>query len=105
MPEDGGLRLDVVLDLKEGEEDDGGVGGEEDEDVPGTMEVGEAHGRPPGTEHPGGGGGGRKGKVELISLTTFHDKGGINKSDLIDIMKSCDNLDTLCRFNMLNRFR
>ena len=56
LPEDGGLRLDVVLDLEEGEEDDSGVGGEEDEDVPGAVEVGEAHRGPPGTEHPGGSG-------------------------------------------------
>jgi len=52
ISEDGGLRLDVVLDLEEGEEDDSGVGGEEDEDVPGAVEVGEAHRGPPGTEHP-----------------------------------------------------
>ena len=53
LPEDRCLRLDVVLDLEEGEEDDCGVGGEEDEDVPGAVQVREAHRRPPGTEHPG----------------------------------------------------
>ena len=45
--ENWGLRPVVVLDLEVGEEDDGGVGGEEDEDVPGAVQVGEAHTRPP----------------------------------------------------------
>ena len=44
------LRLHVVLDLEVGEEDDGGVGGEEDEDVPGPVEVGETHACPPVTK-------------------------------------------------------
>ena len=46
------LRLHVVLDLEVGEEDDGGVGGEEDEDVPGAVEVGESYAGPPGAEDP-----------------------------------------------------
>ena len=37
----------VVLDLEVGEEDDGGVGGEEDEDVPSPVQVGETHAGPP----------------------------------------------------------
>ena len=45
--ENWGLRPVVVLDLEVGEEDDGGVGGEEDEDVPGAVQVGEAHTGPP----------------------------------------------------------
>ena len=45
--ENWGLRPVVVLDLEVGEEDDGGVGGEEDEDVPGAVQVREAHTRPP----------------------------------------------------------
>lgn len=48
--ENWGLRPVVVLDLEVGEEDDGGVGGEEDEDVPGAVQVGEAHTGPPGTK-------------------------------------------------------
>ena len=37
----------VVLDFEVCEEDDGGVGGEEDEDVPSTVEVREPHTCPP----------------------------------------------------------
>ena len=46
------VRLNVVLDFKVCEENDGGVGGEEDEDVPGAVEVGEADAGPPGAEDP-----------------------------------------------------
>ena len=45
--ENWGLCPVVVLDLEVGEEDDGGVGGEEDEDVPRPVQVGETHARPP----------------------------------------------------------
>lgn len=40
----------VVLDFEVCEEDDGGVGGEEDEDVPSTVEVREPHTCPPGAK-------------------------------------------------------
>jgi hypothetical protein len=41
----------VVLDLEVGEQDDGGVGGQEDEDVPGAVQVGQPHTRPEITEN------------------------------------------------------
>ena len=50
--ENWGLCSVVVLDLEVCKEDDGGVGGEEDEDVPDTVEVGEAHPGPVGAEEP-----------------------------------------------------
>ena len=37
----------VVLDFEVCKEDDGGVGGEEDEDVPRPVQVGETHACPP----------------------------------------------------------
>ena len=37
----------VVLDFEVCKEDDGGVGGEEDEDVPGPVQVGETNACPP----------------------------------------------------------
>ena len=48
--ENWGLCSVVVLDLEVCKEDDGGVGGEEDEDVPGPVEVGETHACPPVTK-------------------------------------------------------
>ena len=45
--ENWGLCSVVVLDLEVCKEDDGGVGGEEDEDVPSTVEVREPHTCPP----------------------------------------------------------
>ena len=45
--ENWGLCPVVVLDLKVGEEDDGGVRCKEDEDVPRPMQVGETHACPP----------------------------------------------------------
>ena len=42
----------VVDDITVSEEDDGAVGGEEDEDVPDSVEVGEADTGPVGTEEP-----------------------------------------------------
>ena len=45
--ENWGLCSVVVLDLEVCEEDDGGVGGEEDEDVPRPVQVGETHACPP----------------------------------------------------------
>ena len=41
----------MVLDLEVGEEDDGGVGGQEDEDMPGTVQVREPNTRPEITEY------------------------------------------------------
>ena len=41
----------VVLDVEVGEEDDCGVGGQEDEDVPGTVEVREPHRHPHVAKH------------------------------------------------------
>jgi len=56
--ENWGLCSVVVLDLEVCKEDDGGVGGEEDEDVPRPVQVGETHARPPGAKdsiiHPAG---------------------------------------------------
>jgi len=40
----------VVNDVTVGKEDYGGVGGQEDQDVPDTMQVGEPQTRPVGTE-------------------------------------------------------
>ena len=40
----------MVHDIAVGKEDDGAVGGEEDEDVPDTVKVGEANTCPVGTE-------------------------------------------------------
>ena len=45
--ENWGLCSVVVLDLEVCEEDDGGIGGEEDEDVPRPVQVGETHACPP----------------------------------------------------------
>ena len=42
----------MVHDIAVGKEDDGAVGGEEDEDVPDTVKVGEANTCPVGTEEP-----------------------------------------------------
>ena len=42
----------MVHDIAVGKEDDGAVGGEEDEDVPDTVEVGEANPGPVGAEEP-----------------------------------------------------
>ena len=42
----------MVHDIAVGKENDGAVGGEEDEDVPDTVEVGEAHPGPVGAEEP-----------------------------------------------------
>ena len=42
----------MVHDIAVGKEDDGAVRGEEDEDVPDTVEVGEAHPGPVGAEEP-----------------------------------------------------
>jgi len=44
----------VVLDLKECEEDDGSVGGQEDENVPGAVQVRQSNTRPEITEHSRG---------------------------------------------------
>ncbi len=41
----------MVLDLEVGEENNGGVGGEEDEDVPGPVQVRQSNSRPEITEH------------------------------------------------------
>ena len=51
IPEERGLPRLVVLDLEVGEEDDGGVGGQEDEDMPGTVQVREPNTRPEITEY------------------------------------------------------
>ena len=45
--ENWGLCPVVVLDLEVGEEDDGGVGCKEDEDVPRPVQVRETHACPP----------------------------------------------------------
>jgi hypothetical protein len=50
-PEQGCLAGLMVLDLKVGEENNGGVGGEEDEDVPGPVQVRQPNSRPEITEH------------------------------------------------------
>ena len=50
--ETGNLVRLVIDDIAVCEEDDGAVGGEEDEDVPDSVEVGEAHTGPVGTEEP-----------------------------------------------------
>jgi hypothetical protein len=50
-PEQGCLAGLMVLDLEVGEENNGGVGGEEDEDVPGPVQVRQPNSRPEITEH------------------------------------------------------
>jgi hypothetical protein len=50
-PEQGCLAGLMVLDLEVGEENNGGVGGEEDEDVPGPVQVRQPDTRPEITEH------------------------------------------------------
>ncbi len=50
-PEQGCLAGLMVLDLEVGEENNGGVGGEEDKDVPGTVQVRQPNSRPEITEH------------------------------------------------------
>ena len=42
----------MIHDVAVGEEDDAAVGGEEDEDVPDPVQVGEAHTSPVGAEEP-----------------------------------------------------
>lgn len=42
----------MIHDIAVGEEDDAAVGGEEDEDVPDTVQVGETHPGPVGAEEP-----------------------------------------------------
>jgi hypothetical protein len=41
----------MVLDLKVCKEDNGRVGGQEDEDMPGTVQVGQSNTRPKITEY------------------------------------------------------
>ncbi len=52
-PEQGSLAGLMVLDLEVGEENNGGVGGQEDEDVPGPVQVRQPNSRPEITEQSG----------------------------------------------------